>query len=53
MYLFLKILVQRAQRRRNLALVVVLTALGVSILGNALTFFYFEGPARARFNPLG
>ena len=51
MYLFLKILVQRAQRRRNLALVVVLTALGVSILGNALTFFYFEGPARPDLTP--
>ena len=46
MYLFLKILVQRARRRRNLALVLVLTALVVSIFGNALTFFYFEGPAR-------
>ncbi len=46
MYLFLKIIVQRARRRRNLALVLVLTALVVSILGNALTFFYFEGPTR-------
>ncbi len=46
MYLFLKILVQRARRRRNLAVVLVLTALVVSILGNALTFFYFEGRAR-------
>ena len=46
MYLFLKILVQRARRRRNLALVLVLTALVVSIFGNALTFFYFEGPGR-------
>ena len=45
-YLLLKILAQRARRRRNLAVVLVLTALVVSILGNALTFFYFEGPAR-------
>ena len=50
MYLFLKILVQRARRRRNLAWVVVLTALVVSILGNALTFFLFEGPARPELN---
>jgi len=42
----LKILAQRARRRRNLAVVLVLTTLVVSILGNALTFFYFEGPAR-------
>ncbi len=46
MFLSLRILVQRARRRRNLGLLLVLTLLGGSILGNALTFFFFEGAAR-------
>ena len=46
MFLSLKILVQRARRRRDLGLALVLTMLGGSILGNALTFSYFEGQAR-------
>ena len=51
MYLFLKILVQRARRRRNLALGLVLIGLMGSIMGNALTFLYFEGQVRPDLTP--
>ena len=32
----------RARRRRRVGIAVVLTALAISIIGNALTFFLFE-----------
>ena len=39
-------LINRVRRRRDVGLAAVLTVLGISILGNAVTFFLFERPAQ-------
>ena len=46
MFLSIRILVQRARRRRNLGLLLGITSLAGSILGNAVTFFFFERSAQ-------
>ena len=42
MYVSLVRIMRRARRRRVIGLLVILAVLGVSIVGNALTFFVFE-----------
>jgi voltage-gated potassium channel len=39
-------LMHRIRRRRTLGLLMMLTVLVSSVIGNALTFFYFEGPVQ-------
>ena len=45
MFYSIKRLVHRIRRRRTLGLLSMLAVLGTSVIGNALAFFYFEGPA--------
>ena len=39
-------LMRRIRRRRSLGIFTMLVVLGISVLGNALTFFFFESPVK-------